>query len=129
MKDNDSVHKVVNKEKGGKRGPKQHPNDGQKDNQNKFQVLKEEEVNTKEDQAMEGSPEEKEKEDTHKQIKYIDNQNEAMMSDAELEMDPERTQSEMELEDKEHLDLEGFLIQGTTGGVDSVPQEELNRIQ
>jgi len=47
------------------------------------------------------------------------------------------TQSEIELEEcelqeileGEHLDLEGFLIQGTTGGVESLPQEELNRIQ
>jgi len=60
-----------------------------------------------------------------------------MMSEVELEMDQEMTQSEMELEDqelqeildKEHLDLEGFLFQGTTGGVDSSLQEELNRIQ
>jgi len=59
------------------------------------------------------------------------------MSDAELEMDQEMTQNEMDLEDhelqeildKENLDLEGFLIQGTTGGVDSLPQEELNKIQ
>lgn len=31
--------------------------------------------------------------------------------------------------DKEHLDLEGFLKQGTMGGVDSLPQEEFNRVQ
>ena len=60
-----------------------------------------------------------------------------MMSDAELEMDEEMTQSEMELVDhklqeildREHLDLEGFLNQGTMGGVDSLPQEEFNRVQ
>ena len=34
-----------------------------------------------------------------------------------------------EIIDKEHLDLEGFLIQGTTRWLDSLPQEELNRIQ
>lgn len=59
------------------------------------------------------------------------------MSDTKLEMDKEMTQNEMDLEDhelqeileKENLDLEGFLIQGTTGEVDSLPQEELNRIQ
>ena len=93
-------------------------------------------VSIKEDQAMEGSPEEKEKEDNQKQVQDIDNQKETMMS-AELEMDQEMTRSEMEQEDqelqeifdKEHLDLEGFLIQRTMGGVDSVSQEELNRIQ
>ena len=34
-----------------------------------------------------------------------------------------------EILEREHLDLEGFLIQGTSVGVDSLPQEELNRIQ
>jgi len=63
MKDNDSFHKVVNKGKGGKRGPKQHLNEVQKVSRNKFQVLEEDEVSMKEDQAMEGSLEEKEKED------------------------------------------------------------------
>jgi len=60
-----------------------------------------------------------------------------MMSETKLEMDQEMTQSEIDLEDhelqeildKEHLDLEGFLMQGTTGGIDSLPQEECNRIQ
>ena len=59
------------------------------------------------------------------------------MNDEELEMDQEMTQSEMEIEDqelheilhRENLDLEGFLKQGTTGGVDSLPQEEFNRVQ
>jgi len=67
----------------------------------------------------------------------IDYQKEATMSDAELEMDQEMTQNEMDLEDhelqeilnKENLDLEGFMIQGTMRGVDSLPKEELNRIQ
>lgn len=47
------------------------------------------------------------------------------------------TLSEMETEDhelhdivdKEHLDMEGFLKQGTTRWVDSLPQEEFNRVQ
>ena len=47
------------------------------------------------------------------------------------------TQSETDLEDhelqeildKEHLDLEGFLMQGTMGGIDSLPQEDCNKIQ
>ena len=52
-----------------------------------------------------------------------------MLSDAETEMDHEMTQSEMEMEDqelqvileKENLDLEDFLIQGTKEGIDSLP--------
>ena len=59
------------------------------------------------------------------------------MNETRLEMDQEMTQSETDMEDhelqeildKEHLDLEGFLKQGTTVGLDSLPQEECNRIQ
>lgn len=59
------------------------------------------------------------------------------MSETKRQMDQEMTPSEMDLEDhelqeilyKENLDLEGFLFQGTTGGVDSVPQEEVNKIR
>jgi len=59
-----------------------------------------------------------------------------MMSESEMDMDQEMTQSEMEMEDnepqeildKENLDLEGFLSKGTEGGVESLPQEECNRI-
>lgn len=47
------------------------------------------------------------------------------------------TQSEMEMEDNElqeildrkNLDLEGFLIKGTTGGVESLPKEECIRVK
>ena len=60
-----------------------------------------------------------------------------MLNNEELERDQEMTPSEMETEDhelqdildREHLDLEGFLKQGTTGGVDSLPQEEFNKVQ
>ena len=34
-----------------------------------------------------------------------------------------------EILDKENLDLEGFLMQGTKGGIESLPQEECNMIQ
>lgn len=52
-------------------------------------------------------------------------------------MDQDMNQSEMETEDnelqeildRENLDLEGFLNQGTMGGVESLPQEEINRIK
>lgn len=60
-----------------------------------------------------------------------------MMSDTELETDQEMTESEMEMEDnklheileKENLDLEGFLKQGTREGVYSLPPEEFHRVQ
>jgi len=118
MNETNSFQKVVNRGKGGKRGPKKHQNERQQVSQNRFQVLEEDEEITKEYQAMEGSPAEKEKEENHEQAQVIDNQKETMMSDGGLEMDQEMTQSEMELEyhepqeilDNEHLDLEGFLI-------------------
>ena len=60
-----------------------------------------------------------------------------MMSELEMEMDQEITQSNMEMEDnelqeildRENLDLEGFLGKVTTGGIESLPQEECNRIK
>ena len=137
LKDTDSFHKVVQGGKSGKRGPKQHQNEGQQVSQNQFQVLEEDEEITAEDQAMNESPEEKEKEENREHIQENDEQKGIMMSDTEPEMDQEMTQSEMELEDhelqeildRENLDLEGFLIQGTSGRVESLPQEEFNRIQ
>ena len=137
MKDTESFYKVVHREKGSKRGPKQHQTEGQQPSQNRFLVLEEEEEITKVDQAMGGSPVEKEKEEDREQTQDINKQKETMMSDAELEMDQEMTQSDMEMEDhelqeildRENLDLEGFLKQGTMGVVDSLPQEEFNRVQ
>ena len=85
---------------------------------------------------MEGRSVEK-KERNLEQTQNNEYQNEATLSDAEQEMDQEMTQNDMDPEehelveilDKENLDLEGFLRQGTTGGVDLLPQEEISRIQ
>ena len=137
MKDNDSFHKVVNKGKGGKRGPKQHINEGKKVSQNKFQVLEENEKITRENQSREEGPNEKQKEENNKQYQDVGSQKETMISEMEMEMDQEMTQSEIDLEDqelleivdKENLDLEGLLMQGTKGGIDSLSQEECNIIQ
>ena len=60
-----------------------------------------------------------------------------MMSESEMDMDQEMTQSEMEMEDnelqeildRENLDLEGFLSKATMCGIESLPQEECNRIK
>jgi len=87
---------------------------------------------TKGEELMEEGKEE-DKEQTPDKIM----QTETMVNDAETEMDHEMTQSEMEMEDqelqaileKENLDLEDFLIQGTKEGIDSLPQEEFNKFQ
>lgn len=55
----------------------------------------------------------------------------------ELDRHHEMTPSEVGMEDhdlqeileRENLDLEKFLEQGTTKGVDSLPQEEFDRLQ
>lgn len=90
-----------------------------------------------EDKKMEEGPREEEKEENHNPTQEIGNKKETMMNKAELEMDMEMTQSEIDLEDDElqeilekgNLHLEQFLMQGTTGGIDSLPQEDCNKIQ
>ena len=83
MKEIDSFQKVVNRGKGGKRGPKQPQDEGKQFRQNRFQVLQEEEEITKSDQAMEGRTVEKEKEENRVQTQNIEYQKEATMSDVE----------------------------------------------
>lgn len=86
---------------------------------------------------MEEGRNQKEKEEDNNQTQDIGNRKETMSSETKLEMDQEVTQSETDLEDhelqeildREHLDLEGFLRQGATEGIKSLPQEECNRIQ
>ena len=92
-----------------------------------------------EDKPMENGPNEKEMEmkEDYYPTQETDNKKETIMSETELEMDHDMTQSETDVEDhelqeipdKEHPDLEGFLMQGTTGGIDSLPQEDCKRIQ
>lgn len=127
---------MASKGKGGRKGSKQQHNEGQKTNQNRFQALEENEEMANEDQSMEEGPIEEEKEENYNPTQEICNKKDTMMSETELEMDIEMTQSETNLEDhklqeilkKGHLDLEGLLMQGITGGIDSLPQEDCNRI-
>lgn len=86
---------------------------------------------------MEDSPGEKEKEEKREEIHYINQQTETMMGNMKHDKDQEMTLSEVETEDhelqdileREHLDLEKFLEQGTTEGMHSLPQEEFNTLQ
>ena len=72
-------------------------------------------------------------EDTHDN----NQQKENLLSTMELDKDQEMTSSEVEMEDhelqdiceREHQDMEKFLEQGTTKGMDSLRQEEFNRVQ
>lgn len=116
--------------KGDKSGLRQHQAGGPQVTQNRFWVLEGEEEAIKVDQGIEVNPEDKEAEEDKDQPKNNNIQKEAIMSKVKLDMDQEMTQSEMEMEDqelqeileREHLDLEGFLKQGTMGGLDSLPQ-------
>ena len=63
MKDTESFQKVASRGKGGKKGPKQHHNEGQKASENRYQELEENEEMANEDQSMEDGPNEKEKEE------------------------------------------------------------------
>lgn len=45
---------------------------------------------------------------------------------SEIDLEEHKLQ---EILDKENLDLEGFLMQGTKGGIESLPQDECNIIQ
>lgn len=81
--------------------------------------------------------EKKDKEEDNDYTQENEKQKGNMLSDSELEMDQEMNQSEMEMKDnelydilqRENLDLEGFLNQGTTSRIETLPQEEINRIQ
>lgn len=83
------------------------------------------------------SPVEKEKEDSMEETQENNQQKEDLLNTMELDRDQEMTPSEVgtkdhELQDileREHLDLEKFLEQGTTKGMDLLPQEESNSVQ
>lgn len=80
---------------------------------------------------------EKEKEDNMDDTQENNQQKEDLLNTLELDRDQELTPSEVGTEDhelqdileREHLDLEKFLEQGTTKGMDSPPQEEFNKVQ
>lgn len=90
-----------------------------------------------EDQVMKEGYEKRDNEEKNDYTQENEKQKGNMMSDSELEMDQEMNQSEMETEDnelqeildRENLDLEGFSNHGTMDGVESLPQEEINRIK
>ena len=88
-------------------------------------------------QTPKESPVEKEKEESMEDTHDNNQQKEDLLNTMELERDQEMTPSKVGTEDhelqdildREYLDLEKFLEQGTTKGMDSLPQEEFNRVQ
>jgi len=88
-------------------------------------------------QELEDSHAEKEKEDNMENRPENNQHKKDLSSTMEFDRDQEMTPSQVgtkdhELQDilkREHLNLENFLDQGQTKGVDSLPQEEFNRVQ
>lgn len=86
-KDIENFHKVSSRGKGSKKEPTQQHKEGQKASQNKFQALVELEYMLYENQSMEKDPKEKEKEENNTPAQNINEEEDTMMSEAELEMD------------------------------------------
>ena len=122
-----SFTKVGGKGKGEKRQHKKI-NKERQPSHNSFMILEEEEGNKETNQEMENIITEKEWDESVEDII------ETMM---EINKDYEMTPSEAGMEDhelqeildRENIDLEKFLEQGMTKGVDSLPKEEYDRVQ
>ena len=124
------------KGKGGKRHKRKINEDGQLSH-NSFKILEEEVGNNGANQKSETKTNEKDKDTSMEDIPENSQQQDDPPSIMELSKDHEVTPSEAGMEDyevqeileKENLDLEKFLKQGITKGVDSLPKEELDRVQ
>ena len=133
---NEVFTKVGGKGKAGKKNQKKIYEEKQLGH-NKFKVLEEEDWNNGMNQVLEESPAEKEKDDRMEDVPVNSKVKEYQPSTMELDRDHEMTPSKVGMEDhdlqeileRENLDLEKFLEQGTTKWVESLPQEEFNRIQ
>ena len=100
-------------------------------------MKEEQEEHDKANQTLEENLVEKEKEESIEDTHDNNQQKEDLLNTMELDRDQEMTLSEVGTEDhelqdiidREHLDLEKFLEEGTTKGMDWLPQEEFNRVQ
>jgi len=128
--------KVGGKGKGRKR-PKKKINEERQPSHNSFKILEEEEGNKETNQEMENVITEKERDDSMEDIIENSQQKNDLPSIMKINRDHEMIPSEartedhelQEILDRENLDLEKFLEQGTTKGVDSLPKEEYDRVQ
>lgn len=135
-KDTKGFTKVGGRGKGEKKNKKEI-NKEKQPSHNRFKILEEEYGNNGMKQVLEDSPAEKEKYDSMEDIPENDKLKEDIPSTMELDRDHDMTPSEVGMEDRdlqeilkrENLDLEKFLEQGTTKGVDSLPQEEFDKVQ
>ena len=135
-KDPEGFTKVGGKGKEGKRYQKKINEDGQPSH-NSFNILEEEVENNWTNQESENIHNENEGDANMEEIPENNKQMEDLLNMMELSKDHEMTPSEAGTEDhelqeiieRENLDLEKFLEQGITKGVDSLPKEEFDRVQ
>ena len=126
-KNPEGFNKVGGKGKGGKR-PQKKINEEKQSCHNSFKILEEEDENKETNQEMENTITEKERDESMEEIIEI------MM---EINKDHEMTPSEVgtenhelrEILERENIDLEKLLEQGTTKGVDYLPKEEYDKVQ
>lgn len=135
-KDPEEFTKMGGKGKGGKKYQRKTSMD-KHPSHNSFKILEEEDGNNAMNQASKDNPAEKEKDAKMEDVPENNKLKEDFPSNMELGRDHEMTPSEVgteyhelqEILERENLDLEKFLEQGTTKGVDSLPQEEFDRVQ
>jgi len=135
-KNHEGFTKVGSKGKGGKH-PQKKMNQDRNSRYNRFKTLEEEERNKETVQDMENIINEKEKEADMEDIIVNNQQKDDLPSCMEISRDHEMTSREAGMEDRElqeildreNLDLEKFLEQGTTIGVDSLPKEGYDKVQ
>ena len=135
-KDSERFTKMGGKATGGKKYQRKTSKDKYPTHKS-FKILEEEEENNVMNQASEDNPAKKEKDASMEDVPENNKLKEDLPSFMELGRDHEMTPSEVGIEDhelqdileRENLDLENFLEQGTTKGVDSIPQEEFDRVQ
>jgi len=127
-----SAKEIESFNKVGNRGKHQKKiNEEKQPSQNRYKVLEEEEEHDKVNQTLEDSPMVKEKVESIEDTQDNNKKKEDLLNTMELYRDQEVTPSKVgtkdhelqEILDREHLDLEKFLEQGTTKGMDSLPQE------
>ena len=138
-KDQTGFTKVGGKGKGGGRKTQKNPNvNDKKKSYNSFEILGEKEADRGDKKSTKNQTSKGKEKDTS--LKYTQEQNEHTtdpLSTMEIEKDHEMTQSESGTEDqdlqeileRENLELEKFLEQGGNLGINSIPQEDVDKVK
>jgi len=137
-KDLEGFTKVGGRGKGGGKRTQKKPSERKLSSDKGFEILEEEEEEEEGTQRIpQNHQREKGKESNMDIIQEQDEHRMDPQKSMELDMDHEMTPSESGTEDqdlqeileRENLELEKFLEQGSNKGIKSLPQEELDRVQ